>query len=500
MMQTHRTQEQTANGWTEHQNPQGFSLVHPDGWTVETPEPQKILVRSAYPGLFVFVHAFTAAGGAAAWISQIGSAYADIFPNARIEKTQNRAEGELLGELLFQGVSYTAKANFLCVADGDSGMFYATAAPQTIFAQWRPALVHILQSLRFTPPQEVPAPPALPGTNPIPPTAATGSEWERFVDPVEQAFRVEVPRGWQVSGGLFRVSMMDVRSELRMASPDSRIHIFSGDRNIPTFALPSQIGMSLGFVEGSPYSPAVGSNMIIYGYRPGAIFAQEYVQTAIAQQFGGAQITGGQQRSDLTQQANQNAMQGHQQAHVGEVAFETPGGNRGTSRKGYCLAHTVLTGSAEAGIWNVLALYGYVADADKETTARTVLDHLVRSSQVNPQWQAQQQVMSQQGGQMARQQQQWEANQYQQMRQTQQETSDIINQSFHDRWAAQDERNRHFGNALMGQTDVQEVSSGEAWRVSSGSNYYWRQNGTNRIVGTNTYDRPDIDFTPLKEF
>ena len=31
-------------------------------------------------------------------------------------------------------------------------------------------------------------------------------------------------------------------------------------------------------------------------------------------------------------------------------------------------------------------------------------------------------------------------------------------------------------------------------------NYYWRKEGTNQVAGTDTWTRPDIDFTPLKEW
>ncbi len=59
---------------------------------------------------------------------------------------------------------------------------------------------------------------------------------------------------------------------------------------------------------------------------------------------------------------------------------------------------------------------------------------------------------------------------------------------------------RDYSNATLGVTDVRDPDTGETWNVASGKNYYWRQQGTNGIVGTETFDRPDIDFAPLEEF
>jgi hypothetical protein len=479
------------SGWVTHNDPKGFTVTHPAGWAVETQGEGRIIVRSPYPAMFVFIHPFVQQGdgGAEAWVLKVGTTYSDIFPSALTHQPARRQpSGELIGELIFHGGNQPAKANYLCIADGPTGMFYAIAAPMAVFADWRPALVYILQSLRFTTPAEAAS-------------SASGAEpdWVRFVDPMDQAFDLEVPRGWQVSGGLFRAGTMDVRPEVRASAPDGSIHIFSGDRNIPTFALPTDIGMSLGFVEGSPYNPAGTGQMMIYNYRPGAYFAQEYVQTTLGRQFGGIQITGGQDRHDLTMQANQGLTPGYQQANVGEVTFVANAGGR--PMRGYCFCHTIITGAQMgAGIWNVHLLYGYLAQPEQEQTARAYLDRMVKSSHVSPQWSASQQQLSTQSSQVARQHQQWMGQQQQKAYQTMQETSDIINQSYWDRQRSQDERNRHFGNYIMDQTDVRDERTGEEWRVSSGSNYYWRKTGTDVVVGTNTYQRPDIDFTPLKEF
>jgi hypothetical protein len=44
-----------------------------------------------------------------------------------------------------------------------------------------------------------------------------------------------------------------------------------------------------------------------------------------------------------------------------------------------------------------------------------------------------------------------------------------------------------------------DPETGQTWKVEAGHNYYWAKPGGGAIVGTNTFTRPDIDFTPLKE-
>ncbi len=47
-------------------------------------------------------------------------------------------------------------------------------------------------------------------------------KWEKFQDPFEHAFTIEVPQGWTVKGGLFRVGYSDYRPMLDLQSPDGK--------------------------------------------------------------------------------------------------------------------------------------------------------------------------------------------------------------------------------------------------------------------------------------
>jgi hypothetical protein len=53
---------------------------------------------------------------------------------------------------------------------------------------------------------------------------------------------------------------------------------------------------------------------------------------------------------------------------------------------------------------------------------------------------------------------------------------------------------------MLGLTDVADPETGETWKATSGHNYYWRKPATDTVVGTDTYERPDTDFSPLKQW
>ena len=61
-----------------------------------------------------------------------------------------------------------------------------------------------------------------------------------WTDSRERAFSLKVPKGWRVSGGLFRFASVDTRPFVEAGSPDNNIRIFLGDAELPIFALPTR--------------------------------------------------------------------------------------------------------------------------------------------------------------------------------------------------------------------------------------------------------------------
>ena len=62
--------------------------------------------------------------------------------------------------------------------------------------------------------------------------------WVTVRDTREQAFSIDVPKGWKTYGGMFRFSSVDARPLVDMTSPDGKSNIRVGDATIPGVTRP----------------------------------------------------------------------------------------------------------------------------------------------------------------------------------------------------------------------------------------------------------------------
>jgi hypothetical protein len=100
------------------------------------------------------------------------------------------------------------------------------------------------------------------------PVRAPAGEWTTFRDPTEAAFTIDVPSGWQVSGGLKRRSVNQLHPVLVVASPDGLTRIMFGDPNAIAYSELTPSMRALGFQEGQSYTPR-GEPEIIRNFRTG---------------------------------------------------------------------------------------------------------------------------------------------------------------------------------------------------------------------------------------
>jgi hypothetical protein len=63
-------------------------------------------------------------------------------------------------------------------------------------------------------------------------TQPNNTAFKTWRDPREDAFRLGVPVGWKVSGGLARAAAVDVRPVVRAESPDGTIRVFFDDPDL----------------------------------------------------------------------------------------------------------------------------------------------------------------------------------------------------------------------------------------------------------------------------
>lgn len=309
--------------------------------------------------------------------------------------------------------------------------------------------------------------------------------WETWRDPNEGAFTVEVPQGWNVEGGTYRMSAIDIRTAFRITSPDGGTVLTVGDKDVPGYCLPNPLLEQAGLQRGSIYSMP-GSQMVISDYMPGADFAADEVKRTLPSDGSELQITLSQQRPEAAEKINALLAPFAQygtQAHVdaGEVEYTCQ--SQGQPRKGGCLAGTLLLqAQAGNGIWVVPFLYGYRTTPEKASQAQALLTHIVTSFQIDPQWSSRQQQTTMDVSHITTQ-----ANN--EMMNIWRSTTDAQEQ-------AQDRNVRHFDNYIRGQETVVDPQTGETHQVESGHSYYYARPTATQpaFAGNETGTPPDSRY------
>ncbi len=489
----------TASNWIRHSDPSGFVVQHPENWQIEKMNDRWLWIHNADKSESALVYPLLTPQPIAGeqCIQEGIKALSAALPGARVEnfKRIKPQPDEVVASISLQNpvasqagstsnTDTSSQGMALCSIYGRSGMFYAISAPKSKFKERRDSLVKILKSFSFSGPAQGAAPQA--------PDA--GIQYIRWQDPLEAAFSVEVPNGWQVQGGLTRGGPLDVRPWVALVAPDSTMRIIAGDGNIPLFSSPTFSMLATGIWPGSWYDPGYGNKFLVKYYLAGADFAKEYISQMISQWCSGVQVTDARDRPDVSQPINQSYMQSAyggiiSQISTGEAAFTCT--MNGQPMQGYLFAGTNLTRDTSsyeiAGTWNMQYLLGYVAQKDRIETAEAVLGRIVKSYQSNAAWAQAQQGVAAASSQI--------------VSQTSNQISQIITDSYWTRQGTQSNAARNWSNATLGLTDVRDERTGETWKVASGHNYYWRQDQTaGGVVGTDQYERPDIDFSPLVQF
>ncbi len=467
---------ETPRGWTEHKDPQGYTVAVPKGWDVAADARTGRVLLNGPSGEQVAIWPVFIPGALPpqAAGSVLGRLAERVWPGCEWESPG--LAGDAVARVVGRDGPDRAVAFFSWVSSprGVAGCLYAGRAPAGQFQDAEDTMARIMAGFRAA------------GAPADADRAAKPSvRYVRWTDPREQAFSVEVPQGWQVNGGLFRFASVDIRGAVEVVSPDGEVRITAGDAELPTFTIPTQMHMMTGFQEGSWYSPGYGVNMMVRRYVPGLAFAQEYAASKVARGCTDVQVTEARERPDAVQAVNEvNARFGvygvAQQLTAGEVFFGGKLGGRDVA--GYCFAGTQLTQTGGMGLWKVEHLFTALATLEKKDLARDVLTHMIESYQINPQWAAMQQGIT--------------ANTSKIVSQTHEEISGLIQGAYEGRQRSDDEISRRRSNAILGVEDVIDPVTGRELKIESGSNYYWIDHrGT--IVGTDTHTLPGLDFREM---
>jgi hypothetical protein len=151
-------------------------------------------------------------------------------------------------------------------------------------------------------------------------------------------------------------------------------------------------------------------------------------------------------------------------------------------RDGYLFASTLHLRSDRSGLWLVQNLFGSQAPTGQGAFAQELLYRVVMSTRADPDWVARQQNATAEASRI--------------IAETHDAATKAITEAYEARNASMDELSRRGSNAMLETMDVVDPVTGTEFKIKSSSNYYW-VDGQERIVGTETYTTPGIDFTPL---
>ncbi len=231
------------------------------------------------------------------------------------------------------------------------------------------------------------------------PPVPVNISYTTWVDPIENAFAIEVPVSWTVDGGMYDVFGTKLPF-YSLLSPDESILIFVGQTEILLSLQPSPAWEQAGYSEGTSVYADNSFYVRIASYRTGAQAAQEIVEANIAplcEQFNITEVRDRQDSSGLT--PDQSAY-----VSAGEVAYTCV--IEGTPAVGYQYAVTYATIDPTYGeVWTIQDIFGFIAEAGREEEAIVALTHSMQSFTPNDQWlqayqQQQQQIIQQAQAQM----------------------------------------------------------------------------------------------------
>lgn len=301
-------------------------------------------------------------------------------------------------------------------------------------------------------------------------------EWTQFQDPFEKAFTVDVPKGWTVKGGLFRLGYSDQRPMVDLASPDGAITIRLGDVSVPTYTVPQQFHER----EGDVYDLGAQAQMIVERYRTGPEFAVLYAQARFAKICHDPQSDSEDSDFSVKDYLPADAS-GSTQASGGQTAFYcvTDHGRR----IAYVYTKTALSGK----IWQAPAAVSFLATAAQAAAARDIITHAVQSFRVSPEWLEYQKRLDAEGLQYQRVRQQGRLAdlqaQVQQFTAKMQAMQNQVN-AFERRQNAQAAQVESFSNVLNGVTPTTDPLTGENRQVWTGPKSNYWVNGLGQVVNS----------------
>lgn len=431
----------------------GFSVAHPDGWKV-TAESSTGKIDVAGDRARASIHPFYIPTGlppesAAGLLEDLAaqSKAGAVWAEPTAEGNAMKIYGTSGEDILVASLVWVAEET------GTAGTMYLAAAPAADYGELQPAFARIFASF------------AIEGA-PIESTEVT----ERWTDPMEGAFSVEIPSGWHAKGGTSRPCPTLVQGLVEVTSPDGEVYLAGGDA-FPFFTEPLP---AFGLPEGSTYPHPCGYSSPVAPYAPGNDFAIRYLLPQIAPGFRVVR----NQPDPAT--ADRLASYGLNTYDAGELEYTFQ--KRGVAYRGIVWTITERISAGSGANWHVWRLFLAHGPRARYEEALNAGIHLVKSLKINPRW--------------ARMQAELTADQTAIIADMGEDISKTISEGYWGRQAVLDEIDLRRSNATLEVEDYEDPVTGESFKLDSSAEYYWI-NPQGDIVGTNTDAIPDVDFRRL---
>lgn len=314
---------------------------------------------------------------------------------------------------------------------------------------------------------------------------AFAASWSTFQDPNEQAFTVEVPQGWTVNGGMFRLGYSDYRVMVDLRSPDGKASIRLGDVSIPTYAVPSQLHPQ----EGSTIDLGAQAQMTVARYRTGRDYALAYSKV----RFKDCKSLVPRTVAMPAAPAGPKELAEVKQATEGEATYACD-----ASRTAYVYVETASYGP----FWQVHQLRSFEAPSDQVLSVSAIIDHAVKTFKIADPWVEHQKQLDQEALVYQRQRQQARMRQLSaQVAQFEMKMQAMRSQvsAFEHRMQTQQAQVDSFDRALRGVTATVDPL-GNPYEVQTGSKDGYWTDGLGHYANSNTMPGPGWKrLTPVKE-
>ncbi|MFH1608456.1 MAG: hypothetical protein ABH951_00350 [Patescibacteria group bacterium] len=439
--------------WVLYKDPHGFSITKPTDWQVKVDSSGLILIGadpSTKKGPIVFMETLISSEPQTNQqvLDSVKNDLKKVFPNFEIVNTRTIGQYKsLVGQIKYTGSEHTGV--ILVSVDKNNAFVSGIADEKENFESARPDLLKTLSTFQYN--------------NSLKDVSKVAGvvRMVPWKDPKEGAFTLNVPSGWNISGGTVR-PYIDAATKIIATLGNKGIQI----ENIysPIFEAPNAVTEFAGFPEGSHYNPSGGisQDMIIMSERN----AGEYIRTLLPNYLN-LNFKNIKSRPDIAEKITKLVYNTEP-----SVAEASATGNDG-------LIHKVLVtkqGMSISGIvlWYVCLTHYWAPESDI-STVENIIEQMGNSFKIDSTW--------------ANREAQEVAKRSQIISQTGAEISDIISSTFEYQSQVQDKISDKFSNAMLGVEDVYNQETGESYRVPNTSNYYWTD-GYNFIVGTETHDVP----------